>query len=66
MNTRALGDNIADGYNVTDIIYRWKHKDSAVERDKEIRPAQFDIVQTVQKYRLEELSSGEYFPLRCA
>lgn len=48
-----------DGYNVKDIIYRWARKDTAVERDKEISLPQFDIVQTVQKYRLEELSSGE-------
>ncbi|CAA3006507.1 Hypothetical predicted protein [Olea europaea subsp. europaea] len=37
----------------------WARKDTAVERDKEISLPQFDIVQTVQKYRLEELSSGE-------
>lgn len=48
-----------DGYNVKDIIYRWARKDTAVERDKEISLPQFDIVKTVQKYRLEELSSGK-------
>lgn len=49
----------SDGYNVKDIIYRWARKDTAVERDKEISLPQFDIVKTVQKYRLEELSSGK-------
>lgn len=48
---------IVDGYNVKDIIYRWA-RSTAVEQDKEISLPQFDIVQTVQKYRLEELSSG--------
>lgn len=42
-----------------DIIYKWARKDTAVERDKEISLPQFDIVKTVQKYRLEELSSGK-------
>lgn len=54
----------ADGYNVKDIIYRWARKSTAVERDKEISLPQFDIVQTVQKYRLEELSSGKFWPHR--
>jgi len=44
---------------VKDIIYRWARKETAVERDKEISLPQFDIVKTVQKYRLEELSSGK-------
>lgn len=48
-----------DGYNIKDIIYRWARRDTAVERDKEISLPQFDIVKTVQKYRLEELSSGK-------
>lgn len=49
----------SDGYNVRDIKYRWARKETAVERDEQISLPQFDIVRTVQKYRLEELSSGE-------
>lgn len=50
---------LLDGYNERDIIYLWARKDTAVERDKEISLPQFDIVKTVQKYKLEVLSSGE-------